>query len=96
MIPNADVASLSRAEVFVGAKSVSGIRTLVLSRRKMNWKFDFSPETSDIFAAGWIDDGAAMEFVRVLKISRCRCRISLVWWSGLGRFLVTCMESIVA
>ena len=26
-------------------------RTLVLSRRKMNWKFDFSPETSDIFAA---------------------------------------------
>ena len=25
-------------------------RTLVLRRRKMNWKFDFSPETSDIFA----------------------------------------------
>jgi hypothetical protein len=23
---------------------------LVLSRRRMNWKFDFSPETSDIFA----------------------------------------------
>jgi hypothetical protein len=28
------------------------VRTLVLSRRKMNWKFDFSPVTSDIFAVG--------------------------------------------
>jgi hypothetical protein len=26
------------------------MRTLVLSRRRMNWKFDFSPETSDIVA----------------------------------------------
>lgn len=30
-------------------RSRSG-RTLVFSRRKMNWKFDFSPDTSDIFA----------------------------------------------
>ncbi|KAG9967235.1 ribosomal protein S13, partial [Aureobasidium melanogenum] len=29
---------------------IVGMRTLVLSRRRMNWKFDFSPETSDIVA----------------------------------------------
>jgi hypothetical protein len=29
----------------------------VLSRRKMNWKFDFSPVTSDIFA---VEDVAAI------------------------------------
>jgi hypothetical protein len=33
------------------------VRTLVLSRRKMNWKFDFSPVTSDIFA---VEDVAAI------------------------------------
>jgi hypothetical protein len=30
----------------------------------MNWKFDFSPETSDIFAAGGVVDVAAMEYCR--------------------------------
>ena len=29
---------------------IVGMRTLVLRRRRMNWKFDFSPETSDIVA----------------------------------------------
>lgn len=36
-----------------GVRSSRGSRTLVLSRRRMNWKFDFSPETSDIFAVWW-------------------------------------------
>ena len=31
----------------------------------MNWKFDFSPETSDIFAAGGVVDVAAMECGRL-------------------------------
>ena len=31
----------------------------------MNWKFDFSPETSDIFAAGGVVDVAEMECARL-------------------------------
>lgn len=38
-----------------------GRRTLVLSRRKMNWKFDFSPETSDILAVDEDVNVAAVE-----------------------------------
>jgi len=35
-------------------EGLMAIRTLVLSRRKMNWKFDFSPDTSDIFAVAGV------------------------------------------
>jgi hypothetical protein len=51
-----------------GVRSSRGSRTLVLSRRRMNWKFDFSPETSDIFAVWW----------------RCRGLSEGRWWYPLG------------
>lgn len=37
-------------EVGLEAGRIVGWLTLVLSRRRMNWKFVFSPETSDIVA----------------------------------------------
>ena len=64
--------------------------TLVLSRRKMNWKFDFSPDTSDIFAAGRCCD-VVVDVLPAPVVMNLVC-----WWCVLKQLSVLAESQIKA